>query len=186
MFRVMLAGVFAIGVCGAAQAADSFTMEHGEPQNLAKFIRGFNSVNVRIQPGSERCGISDATYYQGKLRDALKTVGLEEKSDALTGAYLFIWGQAFGVAGQQCAMFSSLRLGSDVSAAAVEFKTRQEADGTVVEQLKTVQGTFPAAFFITSKLGVKMERSAAAEQDKIIEELVADFKAARSTASGSQ
>jgi hypothetical protein len=185
MFRVMLAGAVAIGVCGAAQAG-SFTMEQGEPQNLAKFIRGFNSVNVRIQPGSERCGIRDANHYAGPLKDALKTAGLEEKSDAITGAYLFIWGQAFGIAGQQCAMFTSLRLGADVSAAAVEFKSSGEADGSVVEQMKMVQGTFPGAFFITSKLGVKLEPTAAAEQDKIIDELVADFRAARGTASGSQ
>jgi hypothetical protein len=56
----------------------------------------------------------------------------------------------------------------------------------IVDQMKTIQGTFPAAFFMTAKLGVKLEPSAAGEQDKIIQELVADLKAARGTASGSQ
>ena len=185
MFRVMLAGVFAIGVCGAAQAA-SFTMEQSEPQNLAKFIRGFNAINVRIEPGSERCGIRDANHYAGTLKDALKTIGLEEKSDAVSTAYLFIWGRAFGVGAQQCAMFTSLRLGTDISAAKVEISVQKDEDGTIVEQMKKVQGTFPAAFFITSKLGVRLSPTAAAAQDDIIDELVADLKASRGTASGSQ
>ena len=185
MFRVMLAGVFAIGVCGAAQAA-SFTMEQSEQQNLAKFIRGFNAINVRIEPGSERCGIRDASHYAGTLKDALKTIGLEEKSDAVSTAYLFIWGRAFGVGAQQCAMFTSLRLGTDISAAKVEISVQKDEDGTIVEQMKKVQGTFPAAFFITSKLGVRLSPTAAAAQDDIIDELVADLKASRGTASGSQ
>jgi hypothetical protein len=185
MIRAMAAAAVAMTVSGGA-AAQSFTMEHSGQQNLAKFIRGFNSINVRIEPGSERCGIRDANHYAGTLKDALKTAGLEEKSDAITTAYLFIWGKAFGVGSQQCAMFTSLRLGTDVSAAKVEISTSQEADGSIMEQMKKVEGTFPAAFFITSKLGVKVEPMAAAAQDRIIEELVADLKAARGTASGSQ
>jgi hypothetical protein len=49
-----------------------------------------------------------------------------------------------------------------------------------------VQGTFPAAFYFTSKLDVRLEPTSAAEQDKIVEALVADFRSARGTASGSQ
>jgi hypothetical protein len=183
MWRAILASTAALILGSGGAAAEAFIMEKGAPQNLA---RGFNTVNVRIQPGSERCGIRDAVHYSNTLRSALRSAGLEERSDAITGAYLFIWGRTFGIAEQQCAMFSSLRLGTDVSAARVEMTTTQAEDGTIIDRMKTVQGTFPAAFFITAKLGVKLEPSAAAETDKIIEELVADFKAARGSASGSQ
>jgi hypothetical protein len=186
MIRAIAAAAVAMIVCGGAAAQSSFTMEHSGQQNLAKLIRGFNSVNVRIEPGSERCGIRDADHFTGTLKDALKTAGLEEKSDAITSAYLFIWGRAFGVGAQQCAMFTSLRLGTDVSAAQVDLTVKEDADGMIVEEMRKVQGTFPAAFFITSKLGVRLSPSAAAAQDTIIEELVADFRAARGTASGSQ
>lgn len=185
MLRIMLAGALAMTFCAAAQA-NTFTMEQSGQQNLAKLIRGFNAVKVRIEPGSERCGIRDADHYAGTLKDALKGAGLEEKSDAISTAYLFIWGRAFGIGSQQCAMFTSLRLGTDVSAAKVELSVQKDDDGTIVEQMRKVQGTFPAAFFITSKLGVRLSPSAAAAQDDIIDELVADFKASRGTASGSQ
>jgi hypothetical protein len=185
MIRAMAAGAVAMIVCGGA-AAQSFTMEHSGQQNLAKLIRGFNAVSVRIEPGSERCGIRDANHYAGTLKDALKGVGLEERADAISTAYLFIWGRAFGVGAQQCAMFTSLRLGTDVSAARVELSSRQDADGKIIEEMRKVEGTFPAAFFITSKLGVRLSPTAAAAQDDIIDELVADFKTSRGTASGSQ
>jgi hypothetical protein len=185
MLRIILAGAMAVAFCHGAEA-NTFTMEHSGPQNLAKLIRGFNAVNVRIEPGSERCGIRDAQHYAGTLKDALKAVGLEERNDAISTAYLFIWGRAFGVGAQQCAMFTSLRLGTDISAAKVDVTVKQDADGMIVEQMRKVEGTFPAAFFITSKLGVRLSPTAAAAQDDIIDELVADLKAARSTASGSQ
>jgi hypothetical protein len=185
MIRAMAAGGVAMTLCGGA-AAETFVMEQGAPENLAKLIRGFNAVNVKIQPGSDRCGIRDANHYAGRLKDELRAVGLQESSDALTSAYLFIWARSFGIAGEQCAMFSSLRLGTNVSAAVTEMSTKEQSDGMIVDQMKTIQGTFPAAFFMTAKLGVKLEPSAAGEQDKIIQELVADLKAARGTASGSQ
>lgn len=185
MIRAMAAGAVAMFMCGGA-AAQSFTMEQSGTQNLAKLIRGFNAVNVRIEPGSERCGIRDVNHYAGSLKDALKAAGLEEKGDAITAAYLFIWARAFGVGSQQCAMFTSLRLGTDVSAAQIDLTVKQDADGMIVEEMRKVQGTFPAAFFITAKLGVRLSPTAATAQDTIIEELVADFRTARGTASGSQ
>jgi hypothetical protein len=184
MWRDTLIGTAALLLCGGANAQTVF--EQTETGNLAKFIKGFNAVTVRIQPESDRCGIRDGAHFADKVKQELVSAGLKENPDALTSAYLFIWAKAFGPLGQQCAVFSSLRLGRDVSAAAAEFKVQQDEDNTLIEQVRTVRGTFPAAFYLTSKLDVRIEPTAAAEQDKIVEALVADFKAARGTASGSQ
>ena len=184
MWRGVLIGTVALLLSGGASA--QVVVEQSETGNLAKFIKGFNAVTVRIHPESQRCGINDTAYYGEKVKQELVAAGLKENPAALTTAYLFIWAKAFGPMGQQCAVFSSLRLGRDVSAAAAELKVQQTDDNMLVEQVRTVQGTFPAAFFLTSKLDVRLEPTAAAEQDKIVQALVADFKAARGTASGSQ
>jgi len=185
MWRGLLIGTAALLLSGGANA-QVIVEKQSETGNLAKFIKGFNAVTVRIQPESDRCGIRDAAHFGDKVRQELVAAGLKENPEALTTAYLFIWAKAFGPLGQQCAVFSSLRLGRDVAGAAAELKVQQTEDNMLVEQVRTVQGTFPAAFFLTSKLDVRLEPTAAAEQDKIVEALVADFKAARGTASGSQ
>ena len=184
MWRGILIGTAALLLSGGANA--QLVVGQSESGSLAKFIKGFNAVTVRIQPESQRCGIRDAAHYGEKLKQELIATGLKENPDALTTAYLFIWAKAFGPLGQQCAVFTSLRLGRDISAAAAEIKVQQTDDNILIEQVRTVQGTFPAAFYLTSKLDVRMEPTAAAEQDKIVEALVAEFRAARGTASGSQ
>lgn len=185
MWRGVLIGTAALLLSGGASAQVTVEQQT-DSGNLAKFIKGFNSVTVRIHPESQRCGITDTAHFGEKVKQELVAAGLKENPDALTTAYLFIWAKAFGPLGQQCAVFSSLRLGKDVSAAVAELNVQQTEDNMLVEQVKTVQGTFPAAFFLTSKLDVRLEPTAAAEQDKIVQALVADFRAARGTASGSQ
>src|SRR5262245_20937360 len=185
MWRGVLIGTAALLLSGGV-GAQTTVVEKSESGELAKFIKGFNAITVRIQPESERCGIRDAVHYGDKVKQGLLDAGLKENADALTTAYLFIWAKAFGPAGQQCAVFSSLRLGKNVSAAVTQLEVKQTDDNMLVEKVNTVEGTFPAAFFFTSKLDVRLEPTSAAEQDKIIEALVADFRSARGTASGSQ
>ena len=185
MWRGVLIGTAALLLSGGA-GAQVVVEQKSETGELAKFIKGFNAVTVRIQPESERCGIRDAGHYGNKVKQELVAAGLKEDAGALTTAYLFVWAKAFGPLGQQCAVFSSLRLGKDVSASVTQVDVQQTEDNMLVERARTVQGTFPAAFYFTSKLDVRLEPTSAAEQDKIVEALVADFRAARGTASGSQ
>ena len=185
MWRGVLIGTAALLLSGGANA-QVVVEQQNDTGNLAKFIKGFNAVTVRIHPESQRCGITDAAHFSEKVKQELVSAGLKENPDALTSAYLFIWAKAFGPLGQQCAVFSSLRLGKDVSATAAELNVHQTEDNMLVEQVRMVQGTFPAAFFFTSKLDVRLEPTAAAEQDKIVQALIADFRSARGTASGSQ
>lgn len=184
MWRGVLIGTAVLLLSGGAGA--QVVNERSESGELAKFIKGFNAVSVRIQPESERCGIRDAVHYGDKVKQELTALGLKEDAGALTTAYLFIWAKAFGPLGQQCAVFSSLRLGKDVSGSVTKVDVQQTEDNMLIERANTVQGTFPAAFYFTSKLDVRLEPTSAAEQDKIVEALVADFRAARGTASGSQ
>jgi len=178
-------GTAALLLCGGASAQVRIEQQ-SETGELAKFIKGFNAVSVRIQPESERCGIRDAVHYGNKVKQELTALGLKEDPNAVSTAYLFIWAKAFGPLGQQCAVFSSLRLGKDISGSVTKIDVQQTEDNMLVERANTVQGTFPAAFYFTSRLDVRLEPTSAAEQEKIVEALVADFRSARGTASGSQ
>jgi hypothetical protein len=146
---------------------------------LVKFIRGFNDVKVNVMPGSQECGINDPAHYQKALTNKLTEAGLKPDPMALSTAYLLIWGEAFGTLKQQCAVFMSLRLGADVSGTAVRIDARVTEDKMLIEEAQRVDGTFPAAFYMTSRLFVKLEPSTAEFATDVVSQLVDDMKKAR-------
>jgi hypothetical protein len=146
---------------------------------LVKFIRGFNDVKVNVMPGSNECGINDPAHYQKALATKLTEAGLKPDPMAISTAYLMIWGEAFGTLKQQCAVFMSLRLGADVSGAAVRIEGKVTDDKVLIEEAQRVEGTFPAAFYFTSRLFVKLEPSTADFATQVVGQLVDDMKKAR-------
>jgi hypothetical protein len=168
----------ALGTLAIAFAAAALSVPaNADP--LVKFIRGVNDVKVNIQPGSNECGINDPGTYKATLIKGLSEAGIAPDPMALSTAYLFIWGEAFGMAKQQCAVFMSLRLGADVSGTAIRIETKVTEDKMLVEEAQRVDGTFPAAFYITSRLFVKLEPSTADFANDVVGQLVSDMKKAR-------
>jgi hypothetical protein len=124
-------------------------------QNLVKFIEHYNGVQVRIEASSVKCDISDTNLYIKKVGEGLQAIGITPDPLALTRAYLFIWALPFGALGQQCATFMSLRLGADVSSAVARIDAKITSDKILIEKIKVVAGTYPAAFYLTTRLFVK-------------------------------
>lgn len=73
----------------------------------------------------------------------------------------------------------SLRFGTDIAAGAVKIDVSLESDGVLIEQIKTVVGTFPAAFYLTSQLFVRPVSGMPFSIEEIIDTLVGDFRKAR-------
>ncbi len=169
--------VLATIAIAAAAAAVSPPASAADP--LIKFVEGFNAVKVNIVPGTQECGINDAGHYQTALTKKLTDAGLKPDPMALSTAYLFIWGEAFGALKQQCAVFMSLRIGAEVSGTAVRIEARVMDDKILIEEAQRVEGTFPAAFYLTSKLFVKLEPSTADFATDVVGQLVDDMKKAR-------
>ena len=144
-------------------------------------LQGFNDVKVNIMQGTQECGINDAAHYKSVLTKGLTDAGLKPDPMAISTAYLFIWGEAFGALKQQCAVFMSLRLGADVSGTAIRIETKISDDKVLVEEAQRVDGTFPAAFYLTSRLFVKLEPSTADFATGVVGQLVDDMKTARGT-----
>jgi hypothetical protein len=162
-----------------AAAAAAVSTAAGAADPLVKFIQGFNDVKVNIVPGTNECGINDPGHYQTALTKKLTDAGLKPDPMALSTAYLFIWGEAFGTLKQQCAVFMSLRLGADVSGTAVRIEAKVTDDKVLIEEAQRVEGTFPAAFYMTSRLFVKLEPSTADFATGVVDQLVDDMKKAR-------
>jgi hypothetical protein len=148
-------------------------------ESLAKFIDNVSGYNVRIQAGSEKCGVKDDERYKKTLISKIDAVGVTADPIAITKAYLFIWARAFGPLYQQCAVFMALRWGADFSSAAVRIDASLDADKNLIAKVKTVAGTFPAAFYLSSQLFVKLAPSTPDYVDEVIGVLVDDFKKAR-------
>ena len=83
MWRGILIGAAALLLSGGANA-QVVVEQQSETGNLAKFIKGFNAVNVRIQPESQRCGIHDTAYYGDKVKQELVAL----QTDALVVHYV--------------------------------------------------------------------------------------------------
>lgn len=166
-----------LAIAATLTAAATFPAHAGDP--LVKFIRGFNDVKVNVMPGSNECGINDPNHYKTTLQNKLTEAGLKSDPSALSTAYLLIWGEAFGVMKQQCAMFMSFRLGADVSGTAIRIETKIDTDKVLVEEAQRVDGTFPAAFYLTSRLFVKLEPTTADFATDVVGQLVDDMKKAR-------
>ncbi len=124
-------------------------------ENLVKFIEHYNGVQVRIEASSAKCDAVDKDLYAKKVGDGLQAIGITFAPGALTRAYLFIWATPFGPLNQQCATFMSLRLGADVSSAVARIDVKMAGDKNLIEKIKVVAGTYPAAFYLTSRLFVK-------------------------------
>ncbi len=123
---------------------------------LVKFIEHYNGVQVRIEESSKKCDIVDKELYAKKVGEGLTAIGITPNPQALTRAYLFIWATRFGPLKQQCATFMSLRLGADVSSAVAKSKVKLTSDEILIKKIKVIKGTYPAAFYITSRLFVKV------------------------------
>ena len=124
-------------------------------ENLVKFIEHYNGVQVRIEASSAKCDAVDKDLYAKKVGDGLQAIGITFAPGALTRAYLFIWATPFGALNQRCATFMSLRLGADVSSAVARIDAKITSDKILIEKIKVVAGTYPAAYYITSRLFVK-------------------------------
>ena len=148
-------------------------------ENLAKFIEYYNGIEVRLQGKSAECGIKDPSRYEATLDRALTKAGLKKDVAGIPTAYLFVWGRAFGPFDQQCAIFMSLRFGTNVAASAVRLDFSLTEDKILLEKLKAVAGVFPAAFYLTSTLFVKLVPSAPDTVDETIGYLVSNFEQAR-------
>ena len=125
-------------------------------ESLVKFIEHYNGVQVRIEESSKKCDIVDKDLYAKKVGDGLTAIGITPNPQALTRAYLFIWVRRFGPLSQQCATFMSLRLGADVSSAVVKMKVKMTEDKILIEKMKVIKGTYPAAYYLTARLFVKV------------------------------
>jgi hypothetical protein len=160
-------------------ATSGLATQASAQESLAKFIEGYNAVKVHIQDGSNECGIKDQMRYNKSVDQKLSAIGLKADPLAIPTAYLRIVGKAFGPLKQQGAIFMSLRLGTDITAAAVKIDATLESDQILIEKFRAVLGTFPSAFFITSTLFVKLTPSAPDAIDEGIDVLVKSFNAAR-------
>ena len=168
-------GLLAILFLGAI----GFTTQASANDSLAKFIEGYKAVEVLIQEGSNECGIKDQARYSKYLEQKLGAIGLKADPLAIPTAYLRVIGRAFGPFKQQCAIFMSLRLGTDVTAAAVQIEAKLESDHILIEKYKAVVGTFPSAFFLTTTLFVQLTPSAPDAIDEGIDVLINSFNSAR-------
>jgi len=148
--------ISALVASAAIAACLSIPAKAQELQSLAKFIDHYKGIQVRIEGQSAKCDIVDSDLYAKKLGERLQSIGITPDPIAITRAYLFIWAVRFGPLNQQCATFMSLRLGTDVSAAVARIDAKIKGDEILVARIKTVKGTFPAAFFLVYKMFVKV------------------------------
>jgi hypothetical protein len=161
--RTFLSAIALLGLVGAAQA------------NLAQHIEYFDQVSVRIQDGSEVCGVKDPERYRSAIEKRLNEIGLQQSPQSLSDVYLFIWAKAFGPAKQQCAVFMSLRFGKELEAAAVRTEAMLDAEENLVTQTKTVTGTYPATWWYGAHLFVKLAPEVPDEVEKMGLDLVDAF-----------
>ncbi len=137
----------------------SLTMPAKAQEPLVNFIEHYNGVEVRIEESSKKCDIVDKDLYAKKVGEGLTAIGITPNPQALTRAYLFIWARRFGPLSQQCATFMSLRLGADVSSDVAKIKVKMTDDKILIEKIKVLKGTYPAAFYLTSRLFVKVRKN---------------------------
>ncbi len=164
--------ISALLASAAIAACLSIPAKAQEQQSLAKFIDHYKGITVRIEGQSAKCDIRDGDLYVKKLGERLQAIGITPDPIAITRAYLFIWAIRFGPLNQQCATFMSLRLGTDVSAAVVRLDAKIKGDKVLIERIKAVKGTFPAAFYIVAKMFVKVRRNVPEHVLTVIEQLV--------------
>ncbi len=126
-------------------------------EHLAKFIEHYNGVQVRIEESSKACNVADKDTYAKQVGEGLTAMGITPNPQAFIRAYLFIWAIPFGPLNQQCTAFMSLRLGADVSSAVATIDAKVVSDKILIEKIKVVAGTFPASFYITSRLFVRLK-----------------------------
>lgn|GEM_PF-3821577 len=169
-----LLGLLAVATLGFISAGPASAQA-----NLAKFIEGFNGVDVRFEGAANACGLKDKSRYEATLRKAMAGLGLKEDPVAIPKAHLFVFANAFGPARQQCAVFMALRMGTDVSASAVRIDAELTSDLVLIERAKAVAGVFPAAFYVTSLLFVKLAPSTPDAVDEGVVTLVDAFARAR-------
>jgi hypothetical protein len=163
MFRVLWSALALAAAIGTAQA------------NLAQHIEYYDTVTVRIQEGSEVCGVKDPERYLSVVANRLNEIGLQQSPQSLSDAYLFIWAKAFGPAKQQCAVFMSLRFGKDLPAEAVRTEAMLDEEENLVMQTKTVTGTYPATWWYGAQLFVRLAPEVPDEVEKMAVDLVNTF-----------
>ena len=151
------------------------TMPAKAQEALVKFIEHYNGVQVRIEESSKKCDIVDKELYAKKVGEGLTAIGITPNPQALTRAYLFIWATRFGPLSQQCATFMSLRLGADVSSVVAKMKVKMTDDKNLIGKIKVLKGTYPAAFYLTSRLFVKVRKNMPGHVLTAIGQLVDDI-----------
>ena len=161
-----------LGVSAAVLICLTMPAKAQEP--LVKFIEHYNGVQVRIEESSKKCDIVDKELYAKKVGEGLTAIGITPNPQALTRAYLFIWARPFGPLSQQCATFMSLRLGADVSSVVAKMKVKMTDDKILIGKTEVLKGTYPAAFYLTSRLFVKVRRNMPEYVLTVIERLVDD------------
>ena len=133
----------------------SLSMPANAQQSLVKFIEHYNGVEVRLDKSAAKCDAKDKDLYAKKVGDGLQAIGITHNPEALTRAYLFIMAVRFGAMNQRCALFMSLRLGADVRSAVAKIDVKTKGDKVLIEKIKVVSGSFPAAFYLTARMFVK-------------------------------
>lgn len=142
---------------------------------LAKFIEGFSDVHVRVEGGSKTCGITDGNRYKATVINQLDRIGVPFKDEAITEAYLFIWGEAFGIAKQQCAVFTAIRFGADMEMSAMKVDAKLAGDKMLIDKVKVVHGTVPGNFYTVGNQSVQFVPSTADYIDEAIGKMIAKF-----------
>ncbi len=148
-------------------------------ESLAKFVGHYNGIEVRIEESSKICNVGDKAVYEKQVGDGLQAMGITPDPQAFTRAYLFIWAIPFGPLNQQCTTFMSLRLGADVAAAVAKIDAKVEKDKLLIKKINVVAGEFPAAFYITTRLFVRLKMDMSDYVVKTIGLLLGDIEKAR-------